>query len=74
MNYFYHLKISGRPKLQKPIIDIKRRMALVNENYLKLPEKLFIQGDSTSKINVFKTMRPKSDMIHLDFGDSKKYS
>lgn len=45
-------------------------MALVNENYLKLPEN-YLFKEIARKINVFKTMRPKSDMIHLDFGDSK---
>lgn len=45
-------------------------MALINENYLKLPED-YLFRDIARKLNVFKTTRPKADVIHLDSGDSR---
>ncbi len=44
-------------------------MALVNEDYLKLPEN-YLFTEIARKINIFKTMRPKARVIHLDAGDS----
>lgn len=45
-------------------------MALINEYYLKLPEN-YLFKEIARKLNVFKTMRPQADLIHLDYGDSK---
>lgn len=44
-------------------------MALINEDYLKLPEN-YLFSEINKKINVFKAMRPNSKVIHLDAGDS----
>jgi LL-diaminopimelate aminotransferase len=44
-------------------------MALINEDYLKLPEN-YLFTEIARKINIFKTMRPKARVIHLDVGDS----
>lgn len=44
-------------------------MALINEDYLKLPEN-YLFSEINKKINIFKAMRPKSKVIHLDAGDS----
>lgn len=44
-------------------------MALINEDYLKLPEN-YLFTEIARKINIFKTMRPKAKVIHLDAGDS----
>jgi LL-diaminopimelate aminotransferase len=44
-------------------------MALINEDYLKLPEN-YLFTEIARKINIFKTMRPKAKVIHLDLGDS----
>ena len=45
-------------------------MALINENYLKLPED-YLFKDISRKLNIFRTMRPKAEIINLDSGDSR---
>ena len=44
-------------------------MALINEDYLRLPEN-YLFTEIARKANIFKTMRPKAKVIHLDAGDS----
>ncbi|HQJ90600.1 MAG TPA: LL-diaminopimelate aminotransferase, partial [Paludibacteraceae bacterium] len=44
-------------------------MALINEDYLKLPDN-YLFSEITRKINVFKAIRPKAKVIHLDAGDT----
>jgi LL-diaminopimelate aminotransferase len=44
-------------------------MALINEDYLKLPDN-YLFSEITRKINVFKATRPKAKVIHLDAGDT----
>ncbi|MCB9017105.1 MAG: LL-diaminopimelate aminotransferase [Paludibacteraceae bacterium] len=44
-------------------------MALINEDYLKLPDS-YLFTEITRKINVFKATRPKANVIHLDAGDT----
>jgi LL-diaminopimelate aminotransferase len=44
-------------------------MALINEDYLRLPEH-YLFTEIARKANIFKTMRPKAKVIHLDAGDS----
>ena len=48
-------------------------MALINENYLKLPGN-YLFKEIARKINVFRTMRPNARIIHLDSGDSRNIS
>lgn len=48
-------------------------MALINENYLKLPGN-YLFKEIARKLNVFRTMRPNARMIHLDSGDSRNIS
>ena len=43
-------------------------MALVNEHFLKLPDN-YLFDDIAKKINAFKVMRPKADVISLGIGD-----
>lgn len=43
-------------------------MALVNEHFLKLPNN-YLFADIAKKVNAFKTMHPKSDIISLGIGD-----
>ena len=43
-------------------------MALVNEHFLKLPDN-YLLDDIAKKINAFKVMRPKADVISLGIGD-----
>lgn len=45
-------------------------MALINENYLNLPED-YLFKEIARKLNIFHTMRPKADTVHLDSGDSR---
>ena len=44
-------------------------MALLNEDYLKLPEN-YLFTEIHRKVNIFKITRPGSKVIHLDAGDS----
>lgn len=48
-------------------------MALINENYLKLPGN-YLFKEIGRKLNVFRTMRPNAEIIHLDSGDSRNVS
>ena len=43
-------------------------MALVNEHFLKLPNN-YLFSDIAKKVNAFKVMHPKSDVISLGIGD-----
>lgn len=43
-------------------------MALVNENYLKLPEN-YLFSDIAKKLNAFKATHPKAKVINLGIGD-----
>lgn len=43
-------------------------MALVNEHFLKLPNN-YLFADIAKKVNVFKAMNPKADVISLGIGD-----
>ena len=43
-------------------------MALVNENFLKLPGS-YLFSDIAKKVNAFKTTHPKTDIIRLGIGD-----
>lgn len=43
-------------------------MALVNENFLKLPEN-YLFSDISKKVNVFKATHPKAKIISLGIGD-----
>lgn len=43
-------------------------MALVNEHFLKLPNN-YLFADIAKKVNAFKTMHPKTDIISLGIGD-----
>lgn len=45
-------------------------MALINDNYLKLPSN-YLFKEIARKLNVFKMMRPQAPVIHLDSGDSR---
>ena len=43
-------------------------MALVNEHFLKLPNN-YLFADIAKKVNAFKVMHPKADIISLGIGD-----
>ncbi|MBR1543250.1 MAG: LL-diaminopimelate aminotransferase [Bacteroidaceae bacterium] len=43
-------------------------MALVNEHFLKLPDN-YLFADIAKKVNAFKVMHPKADVISLGIGD-----
>ena len=43
-------------------------MALVNEHFLKLPNN-YLFADIAKKVNAFKVMHPKADVISLGIGD-----
>ena len=43
-------------------------MALVNEHFLKLPNN-YLFADIAKKVNAFKTIHPKADVISLGIGD-----
>ncbi len=60
--------------LQNRGISLNARfMALINENYLKLPGN-YLFKEIARKLNVFRTMRPNAKIIHLDSGDSRNIS
>jgi LL-diaminopimelate aminotransferase len=43
-------------------------MALVNEHFLKLPNN-YLFADIAKKVNAFKAMNPKKEVISLGIGD-----
>ncbi|MDE7085831.1 MAG: LL-diaminopimelate aminotransferase, partial [Prevotella sp.] len=43
-------------------------MALVNEHFLKLPNN-YLFADITKKVNAFRVMNPKADVLSLGIGD-----
>ncbi len=43
-------------------------MALVNEHFLKLPNN-YLFADIAKKVNAFKVMHPKADIISMGIGD-----
>ena len=43
-------------------------MALVNEHFLKLPNN-YLFADIAKKVNAFKVMHPKADVISMGIGD-----